>query len=230
MRNCDIVMKGGITSGVVYPLAVVELSEEFRFKSVGGTSAGAIAAAVTAAAEYRRVTTGSRDGFEEIKALPDFLGGKATNGQSNLLNLFPPAKSTRRLFAVLAAFLGDRSKWSKGLRAFAALLVLSPLVTLISFTPLVVVLALLRWQKAPTLGLAIVAIAFLLIGVLLLVGVSAWRALFHTIPANNFGFCLGIHSGIARLLFRGFGIRQQRLSACDIELRSLQISTCILAT
>src|SRR4029078_5427539 len=108
MRNCDIVMKGGLTSGVVYPMAVVDLSEEFRFKNVGGTSAGAIAAALTAAAEFRRVSTGSRDGFDQIKALPEFLGCK-TNGQSNLLNLFPPTKSTRRLFPLLPAFLGHAS-------------------------------------------------------------------------------------------------------------------------
>jgi hypothetical protein len=48
-RYCDIVMKGGITSGVVYPPAVVELSKTYTFKNIGGTSAGAIAAAVTAA-------------------------------------------------------------------------------------------------------------------------------------------------------------------------------------
>ena len=29
-RECDIVMKGGITSGVVYPLAVCELAGVYR--------------------------------------------------------------------------------------------------------------------------------------------------------------------------------------------------------
>ncbi|MFS2045864.1 patatin-like phospholipase family protein, partial [Stenotrophomonas geniculata] len=43
-------MKGGITSGIVYPNAVLALAREYRFKSIGGTSAGAIAAAVAAAA------------------------------------------------------------------------------------------------------------------------------------------------------------------------------------
>lgn len=54
LRNADIVMKGGITSGVVYPGAVWELAQAFRFRSIGGTSAGAIAAAATAAAEHGR--------------------------------------------------------------------------------------------------------------------------------------------------------------------------------
>jgi hypothetical protein len=48
---CDVIMKGGITSGVVYPLALTELARQFRFSQVGGTSAGAIAAAAAAAAE-----------------------------------------------------------------------------------------------------------------------------------------------------------------------------------
>jgi Patatin-like phospholipase len=47
-------MKGGITSGVVYPAAVSELKDSFRFCSIGGASAGAIAAAVTAAAQFGR--------------------------------------------------------------------------------------------------------------------------------------------------------------------------------
>ena len=39
-RTCDIVMKGGITSGVVYPHAICELARTYRFVDVGGTSAG----------------------------------------------------------------------------------------------------------------------------------------------------------------------------------------------
>ena len=53
-KSCDIVLKGGITSGVVYPLALVSLSQKYRFSNIGGTSAGAIAAAAAAAAEYGR--------------------------------------------------------------------------------------------------------------------------------------------------------------------------------
>jgi len=47
-KYCDLVMKGGITSGIVYPNAVLALAREYRFKSIGGTSAGAIAAALGA--------------------------------------------------------------------------------------------------------------------------------------------------------------------------------------
>src|SRR4051794_873622 len=56
--ECDLVMKGGVTSGVVYPPAVLELATRFRFRSIGGASAGAIAAAATAAAELGRKSGG----------------------------------------------------------------------------------------------------------------------------------------------------------------------------
>ena len=47
-------MKGGITSGIVYPAAILRLKDKYRFRNIGGTSAGAMAAALTAAAEYGR--------------------------------------------------------------------------------------------------------------------------------------------------------------------------------
>lgn len=65
---CDVVMKGGIASGVVYPLAIVELAKRFRFASVGGTSAGAHAAAAAAAAEYGRHVPGN--GFARLALAP----------------------------------------------------------------------------------------------------------------------------------------------------------------
>ena len=43
--HCDVVMKGGITSGVIYPRALVELARHYRFRGMGGSSAGAIGAA-----------------------------------------------------------------------------------------------------------------------------------------------------------------------------------------
>lgn len=69
-EECDLVMKGGVTSGIVYPPVVRKLAKKYRFRNVGGTSAGAIAAAVTAAAEYGRET----GGFTKLKALSDKLG------------------------------------------------------------------------------------------------------------------------------------------------------------
>lgn len=193
-RNCDIVMKGGITSGVVYPLAITELASEFRFKNVGGTSAGAIAAALTAAAEYSRVE-GKGAGFERLAKLPEFLGGQ-TAGESNLFNLFPPTRSSRRLFAVIAALLDPGSAGGKLMNAFGALLVVSPLTTILSFLPAAVLLVVWKqWAGSFTLpvigAFTVLELALILLGVVLVVGCNSVRALAFTLPRNRFGFSTG---------------------------------------
>jgi predicted acylesterase/phospholipase RssA len=87
-KKCDLVMKGGVTSGVVYPRAITELSRQYQFLSIGGTSAGAIAAAVAAAAEYSR-SAGNANAFDELEKLPLWLGGISPKGKhSNLFHLF----------------------------------------------------------------------------------------------------------------------------------------------
>jgi hypothetical protein len=93
-RECDLVMKGGITSGVVYPLAACELARTYRFKSIGGSSAGAIAASLVAAAEYGR----DRGGFNRLAALPEQIG-------PTLPKLFTPGPRTRTAHAALMAWL-----------------------------------------------------------------------------------------------------------------------------
>ena len=93
-RQCDVVMKGGITSGIACPLVVLELAHTYRFRSIGGTSAGAIAAAVTAAAEYGR----ERGGFEKLKALNEWLA-EGTHQR----DLFQPTRATRPLLTLLFA-------------------------------------------------------------------------------------------------------------------------------
>src|SRR6516165_1409020 len=95
-RFCDLVMKGGITSGIVYPPAIHGLAQAYRFKNIGGTSAGAIAAAVTAAAEYRRRTSGSTAGFDLLAGLPDVLADEEGTGKTKLLRLFQPDPPGRR--------------------------------------------------------------------------------------------------------------------------------------
>jgi hypothetical protein len=95
IRHCDMVMKGGITSGVIYPLTAVQLSKDYVFKNLGGTSAGAIAAAAVAAAEHGRAGAHG-SGFDGLARLPEWLG-------SNLLSLFQPSQATKPLFSILTA-------------------------------------------------------------------------------------------------------------------------------
>ena len=67
--SIDVTMKGGVTSGVIYPLALCELAREFRLRNVGGASAGAIAASFAAAAEVGRATMTES---EQILSTVDF--------------------------------------------------------------------------------------------------------------------------------------------------------------
>lgn len=99
--ECDLVMKGGITSGVVYPLTVLELAQQYRFRSIGGTSAGAIAAGLAAAAEYDRQANGSGEGFAQ-------LGGIVGHLQEHLLDLFQPHPRHRKSFKILLKLVRER--------------------------------------------------------------------------------------------------------------------------
>lgn len=90
--HCDLVMKGGLTSAAVYPLAVLELAKSHRFHSIGGTSAGAIAAAITAAAEYGRDT----GGFTRLIATVEELQKRGF-----IANVFQPAPELRPLLHLL---------------------------------------------------------------------------------------------------------------------------------
>ncbi|MBW3664765.1 MAG: patatin-like phospholipase family protein [Actinobacteria bacterium] len=95
-RNCDLIMKGGITSGVIYPRLATRLATRYRFRNIGGTSAGAIAAAATAAAEYAR-QRGRPEALDALDRLPDELGSGL------LLSLFRPSRWTRPLLELFLA-------------------------------------------------------------------------------------------------------------------------------
>src|SRR3954451_2584417 len=97
--ECDIVMKGGITSGVVYPKAATVLAPRYKFRKIGGRSAGAIAAAVVAAAEYNRAGHAG-GGFGKVEELPGVLGADGF-----MLELFRPDEKTRPLFEALTGFM-----------------------------------------------------------------------------------------------------------------------------
>lgn len=109
--TCDVVMKGGITSGVVYPPVVCDLARRYRLVNVGGASAGAIAAAVAAAAEYGRqhAPDDDRAGYAVLAELPGRLGA-TTHGATALLTLFEPQPGTRPLLRVLRSAIGGRGR------------------------------------------------------------------------------------------------------------------------
>lgn len=202
MKKCDLVMKGGITSGIVYPGAVVELAKEFRFVNIGGTSAGAIAAALTAAAEHRRQAQQSDIGFGELAALPQWLG-EHDDGRSRLLGLFKPSRETASLFAVALAWLetpgSKRAKFFAALRALGrhfhryggiALLV-AALMIAISIAS-----AWLAWDRAPIVSFGasfaiIITIAVAVIAFIVAAVAEAIVCALRVLPRNGFGMCSG---------------------------------------
>ena len=130
-KKCDMVMKGGITSGVVYPLAICELAKTYTFKSLGGTSAGAIAASAAAAAEYgrqNRQAESNESGFEKLEKLPDWLG-------ENLFTLFQPQADTQKIFNLLVAGLSGDKGAAIGVKVLWASLVNFPFAALLGILP-----------------------------------------------------------------------------------------------
>ena len=107
-RFCDLILNGGVASGIVYPWALVELARDYRFHSIGGNSVGAMAAALAAAAEYGRCQ-GQANAFEVLRRAPLDLA-KEEDGQTKMLRLFQPSPGVRRLFALvlLGVRLGNR--------------------------------------------------------------------------------------------------------------------------
>jgi predicted acylesterase/phospholipase RssA len=104
---CDVVLNGGVASGVVYPWALLELARHYRFKCIGGNSVGAMAAAVAAAAEYGRCN-GVADAFEPLRRFPLKLA-EEKYGKTKMLRLFQPSRPVRRLFKLFLALVGSHN-------------------------------------------------------------------------------------------------------------------------
>lgn len=119
---CDLVLKGGITSGVIYPRLIAQLASRYDFKNIGGTSAGAIAASACAAAQYG-VRHGNPQAFDTLAGLPAWLSEQsAPGGRSRLFGMFQPADAVRRHFAVMVGALNARQPSDAAWAVLAGLL------------------------------------------------------------------------------------------------------------
>jgi predicted acylesterase/phospholipase RssA len=188
-KKCDLVMQGGITSGIVYPATVCRLAQEFKFENIGGTSAGAMAAAATAAAEFAR-RRNDASGFEKLSRLPEFLAQSPSGKKgSNLFWLFQPDLPFRPLFYLATSFLSKprlpgiitnavRFAWWELLLSLAVATLLTLPIALHA-QPWMALLQVL-------VCLALVAMFFALL--------FAWKVLrqMTKIPANGFGVCSGM--------------------------------------
>ena len=192
--ECDVVMKGGITSGIVYPAAISALAEHYRLRSIGGTSAGAIAAAGAAAAEYGR----SSGSFARLAALPAELGETDAAGTTRLFRLFQPQPSTRALFDLLAAgLMPDARHWLRAsCRWFVAAIANFPFAAFVAFVLAAAIVGVAVVRGADAVAIALAAA----LGIVSFVTTLAiWIALaaLRRIPANAYGLCNGMGSADA---------------------------------
>ena len=186
-RACDVVMKGGITSGVVYPRAVCELAKTYRLENVGGTSAGAIAAAAAAAAELGR----EGGAFDRLAELPHEIGR-----DGKLVSLFQPAPSTRPLFRLLIAAVEHKEARGKAQALVGELLKQFPGPALLGSLPglvlLVVAVVVAADSALAAVALAVAGLVFLLAGAIGAAAYGATAVARTAIPANHFGLCSGM--------------------------------------
>ncbi|MEL1264584.1 hypothetical protein [Pseudoxanthomonas putridarboris] len=196
--ECDLVMKGGITSGVVYPLAIVEIAKAFRLRSIGGTSAGAIAAGAAAAAELGRqrhqageIASDPRS-FDELARLPDYLGQPADSGAgTRLLAFFKPKTALRPVFRIFTRVIAVRGVGAR-LRTAARVLLAQYRGWALAVAAVVLApVLLLPWSAASLPAAA----GLLLLAFVLALAVALWRGarvVVRELPLNAFGVCSGM--------------------------------------
>ena len=191
-RPCDLVLKGGAASGFVYSGTIVELARTYRLQSIAGTSAGAGAAGVAAAAEYgRRSGNPAAWGFAGIEHVPEWAAEKTANGWTRLKHLFGPDAGTARLYEVISAPF--TAKEGGGKKALVAALSGYRAGVVFAFAIAVAIVLLVQWLASPGL------VPMLLVGALALgtavllalafVGAAVYRDVTIVLPKNHFGLC-----------------------------------------
>lgn len=214
-RFCDVVMEGGVTSGIIYAAAVVELARQYRFQSIGGSSIGAFAAGLAAAAEYRR-RHGSGEGFKALDGLPEQLAA-VRKGRTQLERLFQPQPGTRRLFQIFLSTLNHESGMryvTAGLREAVhqyrrrVIMLAVALLAIVLVGPFLSVLecarswagagwpgwpAWLNWFTCSFTGLSWLAAALLAVGIAVVGGVLSGivQDFARSVVPNGFGLCRG---------------------------------------
>jgi len=204
--ECDLVMKGGITSGVVYPGAIRKIAGRYRFRNLGGASAGAIAAVAAAACEYRR-NQGVDDAYDvlgevsaEISA-PGFVLGlfqprpKARPAFDVALGLVTSSGSlNRRLPAGLVSILGARRRFLLG--ATVAVLLWAAVVALAIWALAGGGLGTLEAVAVVLVALVTLPIAALLVAAISVIALTRFAGeLDRALKETWFGMCSGRTEG-----------------------------------
>ncbi|MGI9414178.1 MAG: hypothetical protein ACR2PM_10950, partial [Hyphomicrobiales bacterium] len=194
---------------------VAELAKEYNFHNVGGTSAGAIAAVVTAAAAYGRRQmergltpapaedpfTGRVDALpKELTASPD-PSSRRYAGKTRLESLFQPASETAWAFDTLMGCLGRRGMVRKlaavawtAIRAFPLAALIGLALGLVLMAPSIVLLRASGIAALPLAGLVLSALVAVILALALPIVLGTRRTL-KALPRNRFGLCSGVNDG-----------------------------------
>ncbi len=212
---CDLVMKGGITSGVVYPRAISALSKNYRFRNIGGASAGAIAAAGAAASEYYRQThpKDPDKGFVRLDRLHDeLMQPDQESGRSRLLRLFAPSKLSRPIFNTFISALNRKGAldlvWGVCLglaKSFPFSALLGLLLGGLAMYATVHDIAVASWhggtvdwlRAAGEALLTLIAVIFALVVPFAIPVVTALKRLDQALAAQHFGLVTGMRDAAA---------------------------------
>ena len=199
-RECDLVMKGGITSGIVYPLAACELARRYRFRSIGGSSAGAVGAVMIAAAEHGR----DSGGFRRLAEIPVKLG-------PHLGDLFTAGPNTATALAVLKVWLEpDRPMRQRITRVMRTLVAAQRLAFLVALLLVLLVgiggslgAAGLPDERSDWVRLALVTIVLALpvaaATALAVAAVAEVQSSRRNLARQGFGICIGSDGPDARI-------------------------------
>lgn len=199
-RFCDLVLTGGVASGVVYPWAIVEIARAFRFREIGGTSVGAMAAVLAAASEYGR-SMGIAAPFEALRRIPAALGEGLPDGRTRMLSLFQTNCRGKRVIKLWGRL--GRGTISEGNESFMrACLRIAKEVLVVYRVPIGIgalvglVLAALPWllegwpARANASAITLMICGFLFGAVAGLV-IAALGDIYRGLIANGYGLCKG---------------------------------------
>lgn len=194
-QPCDIVLKGGAASGFVYAGVATELAKTFRLQSIGGTSAGAGAAGILAAAEYGRRSMRENPkawGYAGIGHVGEWAGETTAGGWTRLRHLFGPDPETARLFQLVISLLSLRKRGLLNALRVAVTAYLPRALIALAVAATLASLALMT-MGTPVRAVPLVPVVFLgaaaaVLFVAVLVALGIWADA-KRLAGNGFAFC-----------------------------------------
>lgn len=171
-QKYNLILKGGVSSGLIYPEFIAQIRKELEIGGFAGSSAGAIASALGACAELAW-----RDGDEKsyeryAKSISDLT--------KNLTSLFDPSLPFRALFkAILLIAPGSgRAKYFQAIMCFAPTILIGAFIAL-----------LISWITKSGLIISILLIA---LGAFFALTIHMVSLLVMASKKYNFGICKGL--------------------------------------